>query len=597
MTDRGTRRLRSQDWWDDYKEPDMTALYLERYLNFGLTREELQSGRPIIGIAQTGSDLAPCNRHHLELASRVRDGIRDAGGIPLEFPVHPIQETGKRPTAMLDRNLQYLSLVEVLYGYPIDGVVLTTGCDKTTPALLMGAATVDIPAIVLSGGPMLNGWYGGKLAGSGTVVWHARRLLASGEIDVDQFMDMTCASAPSVGHCNTMGTASSMNAMAEALGMSLPGCAAIPGPYRERGQMAYATGRRAVAMVWEDLRPSRILTRKAFENAILVAAAAGCSTNCPPHVIAIARHMGVELDIKDWEMGHDIPLLVNMQPAGEYLGEEFFRAGGVPAVIKELIKVGRFHDDALTVTGRTMGENLEKVPFSADRRVVRAYEDPLKPEAGFVIISGNIFDSAVMKTSVVTDEFKRRYLEHPDHPGLFEGRAIVFEGPEDYHERIDDPALDIDEDCFLFIRNCGPVGYPGAAEVVNMRPPARLIEKGVKALPTIGDGRQSGTSESPSILNASPESAIGGNLAIVRTGDRVRLDLPRRRLDLLLDPEEIARRQAELKRHPPRIPPSQTPWQEIYRSMVGQLSTGACLEPAVLHLKVVETHGPPRRNH
>ena len=597
MTDRGKRRLRSQDWWDDYSEPDMTALYLERYLNYGLTREELQSGRPIIGIAQTGSDLAPCNRHHLELASRVRDGIRDMGGIPLEFPVHPVQETGKRPTAMLDRNLQYLSLVEVLYGYPIDGVVLTTGCDKTTPALLMGAASVDIPAIVLSGGPMLNGYYGGKLAGSGTVVWHARRLLANGEIDIPQFMDMTCASAPSVGHCNTMGTASSMNAMAEALGMSLTGCAAIPGPYRERGQMAYATGRRAVEMVWEDLKPSKILTRKAFENAIFAAAAAGASTNCPPHVIAIARHMGVELDIKDWEMGHDIPLLVNMQPAGEYLGEEFHRAGGVPAVIKELIKAGRFHGDALTVSGKTMAENHQNVSFSPDRRVIRPYEDPLMPEAGFVIISGNIFDSAVMKTSVVTDEFRRRYLEHPDHPGMFEGRAIVFEGPEDYHHRIDDDSLDIDEDCFLFIRNCGPVGYPGAAEVVNMRPPTKLIEKGIKALPTIGDGRQSGTSESPSILNASPESAIGGNLAIVRTGDTVRLDLPNRRLDLLIPHEEIAQRQAEVKRHPPKIPPSQTPWQEIYRSMVGQLATGACLEPAVLHLKIVETYGSPRRNH
>ena len=597
MTDQGKRRLRSQDWWDDYSEPDMTALYLERYLNYGLTREELQSGRPIIGIAQTGSDLAPCNRHHVQLASRVRDGIRDMGGIPIEFPVHPIQETGKRPTAMLDRNLQYLSLVEVLYGYPIDGVVLTTGCDKTTPALIMGAATVDIPAIVLSGGPMLNGYYGGKLAGSGTVVWHARRMLAAGEITVDQFMEMTCASAPSVGHCNTMGTASSMNAMAEALGMSLTGCAAIPGPYRERGQMAYATGRRIVDMVWEDLRPSKVLTRKAFENAIFAAAAAGVSTNCPPHVIAIARHIGVELDIKDWEMGHDIPLLVNMQPAGEYLGEEFHRAGGVPAVIKELLKAGRFHGDALTVTGKTMAENHEQVPFSPDRRVIKPYEEPMMPEAGFVIISGNIFDSAVMKTSVVTDEFRQRYLEHPDHPGMFEGRAIVFDGPEDYHHRIDDPALDIDEDCFLFIRNCGPVGYPGAAEVVNMRPPTKLIEKGIKALPTIGDGRQSGSSESPSILNASPEAAIGGNLAIVKTGDRVRLDLPNRRLDVLIDPGEIAQRHAEWERHPPKLPPSQTPWQEIYRSMVGQLSTGACLEPAVLHLKIVETYGSPRRNH
>jgi dihydroxy-acid dehydratase len=594
MADTGRRKLRSESWWNDYHEPDMTALYLERYLNFGLTRGELQSGRPIIGIAQTGSDLAPCNRHHLELASRVRDGIRDAGGVPIEFPVHPIQETGKRPTAMLDRNLQYLSLVEVLYGYPIDGVVLTTGCDKTTPALIMGAATVDIPAIVLSGGPMLNGWYKGERAGSGMVVWHARQLLAKGEIDIEQFMEMTCASAPSVGHCNTMGTASSMNAMAEALGLSLTGCAAIPAPYRERGQMAYATGRRIVEMVHEDLKPSKVLTRKAFENAIFVAAAAGCSTNCPPHVIAIARHIGVELDIKDWELGRDIPLLVNMQPAGVYLGEEFHRAGGVPAVIKELIKAGRFHGDALTVTGRTMAENHADLPFAQDRDVIRPYEDPLKPEAGFVVISGNLFDSAVMKTSVITPEFRQKYLEHPEHPGVFEGRAIVFEGPEDYHERIDDPALNIDEDCFLFIRNCGPVGYPGAAEVVNMRPPTALMKKGIRALPTIGDGRQSGTSESPSILNASPEAAIGGNLAILRTGDPVRLDLPNGRLDVLISAEEIAERRRTMKL-PALV--NQTPWQEIYRKFVGQLATGACLEPAVMHLRVVETHGPPRRNH
>ncbi len=597
MSGNGKRKLRSQEWWSDYTDPDMTALYLERYLNFGLTAKELQSKKPIIGIAQTGSDLAPCNRHHLQLAERVRAGIRDAGGIPLEFPVHPIQETGKRPTAMLDRNLQYLSCVEILYGYPIDGVVLTTGCDKTTPALIMAAATVDIPAIALNAGPMLNGYYGGQLAGSGTVVWHARRMLAAGEIDVEQFMDMTCASAPSTGHCNTMGTASSMNAMAEALGMTLTGSSAIPAPYRERGQMAYLTGRRAVEIVHEDLKPSKILTRKAFENAIFAAAAAGCSTNCPPHVIAIARHIGVELDIKDWEMGHDIPLLVNMQPAGEYLGEEFHRAGGVPAVIKELIKAGRFHTDALTVTGKTMGENHEAVPFSPDRRVIRPYEDPLKPDAGFVIISGNIFDSAVMKLSVVGERFREHYLENPQHPGLADGRAVVFEGPEDYHHRIDDPSLDIDEDCFLFIRNCGPVGYPGAAEVVNMRPPAKLIEKGIMALPTIGDGRQSGTSESPSILNASPEAAVGGNLSILRTGDRVRLDINRRRLDVLIEPEEIEQRKAELKANPPKIPPSQTPWQEMYRSMVGQLSTGACLEPATLYLKVVETYGSPRRNH
>jgi dihydroxy-acid dehydratase len=594
----GKKRLRSQEWWDDPHEADMTALYLEKYVNFGLTREELQSGRPIIGIAQTGSDLAPCNRHHLELAKRVADGIRDAGGIPLEFPVHPIQETGKRPTAMLDRNLQSLSLVEVLWGYPIDGVVLTTGCDKTTPALLMGAATVNIPAIVLSGGPMLNGYYKGRLAGSGTIIWHARQLMAKGEIGYDEFMDMALASAPSIGHCNTMGTASSMNAMAEALGMSLPGCAAIPAPYRERAQMAYATGKRIVQMVHEDLRPSKILTRKAFENAIVAAAAIGASTNCPPHVIAIARHMGVPLAIEDWELGRDVPLLVNVQPAGEYLCEEYYRAGGLPAVLKELLAAGRLHGDVLTCTGKTLAENLESVPFSSDRRVIRPYSDPLKPEAGFVIISGNIFDSAVMKTSVVSDEFRRKYLEHPEHPGVFEGKAVVFDGPEDYHARIDDPDLDVDENSFLFIRYCGPVGYPGAPEVVNMRPPKKLIDKGIRALPTIGDGRQSGTSESPSILNASPEAAVGGNLAILRTGDRVRLDLHARRLDVLLSEDEIARRRAELAKSPKPVPPSQTPWQEIYRSLVGQLSTGACLEPAVLHLRVVETHGPaPRRNH
>ncbi|MCX7630238.1 MAG: dihydroxy-acid dehydratase family protein [Geminicoccaceae bacterium] len=592
------RRLRSQAWWDDRSEPDMTALYLEKYVNFGPTRAELQSGRPIIGIAQTGSDLAPCNRHHLELAKRVADGVRDAGGIPLEFPVHPIQETGKRPTAMLDRNLQYLSLVEILWGYPIDGVVLTTGCDKTTPALLMGAATVDIPAIVLSGGPMLNGYYKGARAGSGTIIWEARRLYAKGEIGYDEFMEMALASAPSIGHCNTMGTASSMNAMAEALGMSLPGCAAIPAPYRERAQMAYATGKRIVQMVREDLKPSKIMTRKAFENAIVCAAAIGASTNCPPHLIAIARHMGVPLTIEDWELGRDVPLLVNVQPAGEYLCEEYYRAGGLPAVMKELLAAGRLHGDALTCTGKTVAENLESVPFASDRRVIRPYSDPLKPEAGFLIVSGNLFDAAVMKTSVISDEFRKKYLEHPEHPGVFEGKAVVFDGPEDYHARIDDPDLDIDENSFLFIRYCGPVGYPGAAEVVNMRPPKRLIEKGIRALPTIGDGRQSGTSESPSILNASPEAAVGGNLAILRTGDRVRLDLHARRLDVLLSEEEIARRRAELAHTKPPIPPSQTPWQEIYRSLVGQLSTGACLEPAVLHLRIVETHGPaPRRNH
>src|SRR5215831_6486770 len=354
------RSLRSRAWFDDPDNTDMTALYLERYTNFGLTLEELQSGRPIIGIAQTGSDLSPCNRHHLVLAERVREGIRDAGGIPIEFPVHPIQETGKRPTAGLDRNLAYLGLVEVLYGYPIDGVVLTTGCDKTTPACLMAAATVNIPAIVLSGGPMLNGWWHGKRAGSGTVVWWARQELAAGRIDYKDFLDAVSSSAPSIGHCNTMGTASTMNAMAEALGMSLPGCAAIPAPYRERGQIAYETGRRAVEIVHENLRPSDILTREAFENAIVACSAIGGSANAPIHINAIARHVGVKLTIEDWEtIGLDVPLLVDMQPAGQYLGEEYYRAGGLPTVMHELMAGGRIHAHARTINGKTVGENVK----------------------------------------------------------------------------------------------------------------------------------------------------------------------------------------------------------------------------------------------
>ena len=594
MSSDAPRRLRSQDWFDNSGNPDMTSLYIERYLNFGLTQGELRSGRPIIGIAQTGSDLAPCNRHHLDLATRVKDGIREAGGIPLEFPIHPIQETGKRPTAALDRNLAYLSLVEVLYGYPLDGVVLTTGCDKTTPACLMGAATVDIPAIVLSGGPMLDGHYEGKLAGSGTVVWDARQKLAAGEIDYDTFMEMACASAPSVGHCNTMGTATSMNSLAEAVGMSLPGCAAIPAPYRERGQMAYETGRRIVGMVHEDLTPSKILTKPAFENSIAVASAIGGSSNCPPHMIAIARHMGVDLTLDDWQrVGHDIPLLVNCQPAGEYLGEGFHRAGGVPAVFRELIGAGRINTEAMTVTGKTMGENHAR-PMSIDRAVIRPYDDPLMPAAGFVVMSGNLFDGAVMKTSVIDDEFRERYLSEPGREGVFEGRAIVFEGPEDYHDRIDDPALEIDEHCILVIRGCGPIGYPGAAEVVNMAPPAALIKKGVTALPCIGDGRQSGTSGSPSILNASPESAAGGGLALLKTGDEIRVDLNTRRVDVLIDDAEMEARRAAYA--PPDLV-HQTPWQEIQRRMVGQLSTGACLEPATLYLRVVATHGTPRHSH
>jgi dihydroxy-acid dehydratase len=590
----GGRRLRSRDWFSNPDDPGMTALYLERYLNYALTREELQSGRPIIGIAQTGSDLSPCNRHLVDLADRIRAGIRDAGGIPFEFPVHPIQETGKRPTAALDRNLSYLGLVEVLYGYPLDGVVLTTGCDKTTPAMLMGAATVDIPAIVMSGGPMLDGWHEGKRVGSGTLVWEARRRLAAGELDYDQFMALVADSAPSIGHCNTMGTASSMNAMAEALGMSLPGCAAIPAPYRERGQMAYATGKRIVDMVHEDLRPSKIMTRAAFENAIIAASALGASTNCPPHVTAIARHMGVELDIDDWdEIGFSVPLLVNMMPAGAYLGESYFRAGGLPAVMAELKRGGLLREDALTVNGRTWGQNVEGVTAS-DRDVIRPIDKPIKEDAGFAVLKGNLFDSAVMKLSVISDTFRDRYLRRPGDENAFEGRAIVFEGPEDYHHRINEPELQIDENCLLFIRHVGPVGYPGAAEVVNMLPPDMLVRRGINELPCIGDGRQSGTSGSPSILNASPEAAVGGGLAILRTGDRVRIDLGRRTANMLVSEKELAERRANLKL--PELV-NQTPWQELYRTHVGQLSTGGTLEMAVKYQRIAETYGTPRNNH
>ncbi|MGE0119037.1 MAG: IlvD/Edd family dehydratase [Dongiaceae bacterium] len=594
MPEKHDRPLRSQMWWDNPDNPGMTALYLERYLNYGLTREELQSGRPIIGIAQTGSDLSPCNRHHLELAKRAAAGIRDAGGIPIEFPVHPIQETGRRPTAALDRNLAYLGLVEILHGYPLDGVVLTTGCDKTTGAMLMGAATMDLPAIVLSGGPMLDGYYAGKLSGSGAVVWEARRRHAAGELDYAGFIDVVAASVPSAGHCNTMGTASSMNAMAEALGMALPGCAAIPAPYQARAQMAYWTGRRIVEMVREDLRPSKILTRDAFENAIVCASAIGASTNCPPHVNAIARHIGVELSNDDWDrIGYDVPLLVNMQPAGHYLGESYYRAGGLPAVIGELMRHGRMRSDALTVTGRTIGSN-NRDARSSDAEVIRPYDRPLKEKAGFAILHGNLFDDAIMKTSVISDDFRKRYLQRPGDEGAFEGRAVVFEGPEDYHRRINDPSLAIDGTCILVIRHCGPVGYPGSAEVVNMLPPDALVKRGIDELPCIGDGRQSGTSGSPSILNASPEAAVGGGLAVLRTGDPIRVDLPRRRADMLVPDDEIARRRKELVL--PELQ-SQTPWQEIYRDHVGQLSAGAVLENAVKYKRIAEAFGVPRDNH
>jgi dihydroxy-acid dehydratase len=588
------KKRRSQQWFDDPTHPDMTALYMERYLNYGLTRKELQSGRPIIGIAQTGSDLVPCNRHHLELAERVKAGVRDAGGVPLEFPVHPLQETGKRPTAALDRNLAYLGLVEVLYGYPLDGVVLTTGCDKSTPACMMAAATVNIPAIVLSGGPMLNGWFQGERVGAGSVIWHARQLYAAGKIDYEEFMERAAAAAPSPGHCNTMGTALSMNSIAEALGMSLPGCAAIPAPHRERAQISYATGKRIVEMVEEQLKPSQIMTRKAFENAIVVASAIGASSNGPPHLAAIARHMGVNVTLDDWQViGHDIPLLVNCQPAGKYLGEDFHRVGGVPVIARELLRVGKLHGDALTVTGRTLAENYAKAP-APDGDVIRTYEKPMKEKAGFLVISGNLFDSAVMKTSVIDPEFRKRYLSKPGQENTCEGRAIVFDGPEDYHAHIDDPALNIDENCILFIRGCGPVGYPGSAEVVNMSPPAALIKRGISALPCVGDGRQSGTSGSPSILNVSPEAAVGGGLALLKTGDRVRIDMNKRRLDVLISDDELKQRRAAWK--PPQLV-NQTPWQEIYRSQVGQLATGGCLEPATLYLDVIETRGSPRHSH
>ncbi|MCR9088498.1 MAG: dihydroxy-acid dehydratase family protein [Rhodobacteraceae bacterium] len=593
MDDTGPGDLRSKAWFDNPNNPGMTALYLERYLNHDYTRDELQSGRPIIGIAQTGSELAPCNRIHTILADRVRAGVRDAGGVPLEFPVHPIQETGKRPTAALDRNLAYLSLVEVLHGYPIDGVVLTTGCDKTVPAMLMGAATVDIPAIVLSGGPMLDGWWNGKLAGSGTVVWESRRLLAAGEIDYDEFMSRVCASAPSLGHCNTMGTASTMNGLAEALGMSLPGCAAIPAPYRERMAMAYATGKRAVEMVAEDLKPSDILTRANFVNAIRVNTCIGGSTNAPPHIQAIARHAGVtDLSIEDWEReGYALPLLVDMQPAGRHLGEAFQRAGGVPAVMGEMLAAGWLAADAPTVTGQNVATNLGATR-SSDPDVIRTAESPLREKAGFMVLSGNLFDAALMKTSVISEDFKTRYLSRPGAEGVFEARAIVFEGPEDYHARLNAPELEIDADCMLFIRNVGPVGYPGSAEVVNMQPPDALVREGIAHLPTVGDGRQSGTSESPSILNASPEAAVGGGLALLQTGDRVRLDIPNRRLDALVDAEEWAARRAAWT---PDIPDHQTPWQEIYRANVGQLADGGCLELATSYQRVARVM--PRDSH
>ncbi|WP_173064528.1 IlvD/Edd family dehydratase [Phytohabitans houttuyneae] len=586
----GPRPLRSQQWWDNPAHPDMTALYLERYLNFGLTGAELQSGRPIIGIAQTGSDLVPCNRHHLALADRVRAGVRDAGGIPLEFPVHPLQETGKRPTAALDRNLAYLGLVEILYGYPLDGVVLTTGCDKTTPACLMAAATVNLPAIVLSGGPMLNGYVDGRRAGSGLIIWQSRRLLAAGKIDYAEFMDRVSRSATSTGHCNTMGTALSMNSIAEALGMTLPGCAAIPAPYRERAQIAYDTGYRAVGLVRENLTPKAIMTREAFENAIVVASAIAGSTNCPIHVNAIARHVGVDLRNSDWEsVGGSVPILANCAPAGDYLGEDFYHAGGVPAVLHALLSAGRLHADAMTVTGRTIGENIAGAA-STNPDVIADYDKPFGPRGGVLVLHGNVFSSGMMKMSVITEELHARYLTSP----ALTWRAVVFDSPEDYHRRIDDPTLDIDEDCILVVRNSGNIAYPGSAEVVNMQPPTELIMRGIEAIPTLGDGRQSGTADAPSILNISPEAAVGGNIAILRTGDRITLDIPNHRLDVDLTDEEIAERWREYE--PPPLD-HQTPWQELFRRYTGQMDTGSCLDFATAYQDIVVTKGMPRDSH
>ncbi|HEY2685933.1 MAG TPA: IlvD/Edd family dehydratase [Steroidobacteraceae bacterium] len=591
-------RLRSRAWFDDPGNADMTALYLERYTNFGLSLEELQSGRPIVGIAQTGSDLSPCNRHHLVLAERVREGVRDAGGIPIEFPVHPIQETGKRPTAGLDRNLAYLGLVEVLYGYPLDGAVLTIGCDKTTPACLMAAATVDIPCIALSVGPMLSAWIDGKRMGSGAVVWKARERFAAGEINRDQFIKLVATSAPSTGYCNTMGTATTMNSLTEVLGMSLPGSAAIPAPHRDRQEAAYHTGRRIVEMIHADRKPSDIMTRESFINAIRVNSALGGSTNAPLHLIALARHLGIELSVEDWQtFGYDVPLLVNLQPAGEYLGEDFYRAGGVPAVVAQLMQHGLINETALTANGSTLGENCAGAKIQ-DEQVIRPFEKPLAAKAGFLVLHGNLFDSAIMKTSVISAEFRDRYLSNPADPDAFEGRAVVFDGPEDYHARIDDPKLNIDERCVLFMRGTGPVGYPGGAEVVNMRAPVQLIEQGVHVLPCIGDGRQSGTSGSPSILNASPEAAVGGGLAVLASGDRVRVDLRKCEVNVLLPEEELQQRYAALKAAGGyKYPASQTPWQEMQRDTTGQFDGGAVLEPALKYQQIARTKGIPRHNH
>ncbi len=587
-------KLRSKEWFDNPKDPGLTAIYLERYLNYGLKRKDLQSGKPIIGIAQSGSDLSPCNRHILDLSKNIKKGIVNAGGVPMEFPTHPIQETGKRPTAALDRNLSYLSLVEVLYGYPLDGVVLTTGCDKTTPAALMAAATVNIPSIILSGGPMLDGHYKGQKAGSGTIIWEARKLYSKGEIDYDQFMDMATASSPSVGHCNTMGTASTMNSIAEALGMSLPGCAIIPAPYPERKKISYKTGQRIVNMVRENLTPSKIMTKQAFENAVVVASAIGGSSNATTHLLAIAKHMGIKFDLSNWQkLGHKIPLIVDCQPAGKYLMEGFYKAGGIPAVMKELIKNKKLNTKVKTVTGKNLGQNLKR-KIKVNSKVIKTFKKNLSQNAGFLVLRGNFFNSAIMKTSVISDEFKKRYLSDPDNPNLFICKAVVFEGPEDYHKRINSKKLNIDEKSILIIRGCGPIGYPGSAEVVNMQPPDALLKKGINALPTLGDGRQSGTSESPSILHVSPESAAGGDIGIIKTGDKIKIDLNKKRVDLLITANEFKKRRSKNKI---KIINNQTPWQELSRLTVGQLEDGACIKTRSVYNRIVEKKGTPRHSH
>ena len=586
------KNFRSRQWFDNPKDPGNTSIYLERIMNYGYTPEELTSGKPIIGIAQTGSDISPCNRVHLKLAERIREGIRTAGGIAFEFPVHPIQETLKRPTASLDRNLAYLGLVEILHGYPIDGVVLTTGCDKTTPACLMAAATMNIPAIVLNGGPMLDGWYKGKPAGSGTAVWDGRVEYAAGRINYKEFVDIVTSSAPSDGHCNVMGTASTMNSLAEALGMSLTGSANIPAPYRERGQMAYRTGERIVEMVEEDLTPSKIMTREAFENSIIVNSAIGGSTNAQMHITAIARHMGLELETEAWQnLGYDIPLLANVQPAGKYLTESYHKAGGTAALMGELLKNKMINGNVMTASGKILADNLEGIEIQ-DEDVIRPINKPLMERAGFCVLKGNLFDAAIMKTSVISESFRKKFLENKGREGILEGRAIVFEGSEDYHNRVNDKGLKMDENSILVIRGAGPIGWPGSAEVVNMQPSDDLIKQGIEELPCIGDGRQSGTSGSPSILNAAPESAVGGGLAWLKTGDIIRIDLNKFTADMLVDEEEIEKRKAE---GVPEYPDSQTPWQEIYRNGVSQIDKGAVLEDAVKFQDVKKDL--PRNNH